>query len=368
MKITIVQGAFLPVPAILGGAVEKIYFKLGQEFAELGHEVVHICKSHPALENKETLNGVEYIRVKGFKMPNSILILKFYDLLYTISTLKHINSDIVVSNTFWLPIILRNRKKGKIYVSVERRPKWQIKFYNNASKFRACSPMISNLLKQKIRPEYHHKICYIPNPVPFELKDFKCDKINTVLFVGRLDKEKGVHVIIDAFNSIPKTISKNWTLNIVGPWELAEGGGGESYLERLKNKKGNVNIIGPIYNQDTLSKFYFESKIFCYPIQDGTGDAGPVAPKEAMSYGCATILSNHVCFDEYAVAENNCLRFNQSSENQIQELTKQLIRLMTDEILLKNISANGRKVYEDFSINKVTKMFITDFQSVLNEK
>ncbi|MBE8724546.1 glycosyltransferase family 4 protein [Flavobacterium hungaricum] len=367
MKITIVQGAFYPVPPILGGAVEKIYFKLGQEFADLGHEVTHISKTHPSFVNKETINGVSHIRVKGFSTPKSLLILKFYDLVYTLRTLKHIDSDIVVSNTFWLPIFFRNKTKGKIYVSVERRPKWQMKFYTNVWKFRACSPMIFDLVKERLKPKYHNKVSYIPNPVPFQIKDFKTDKTNSILFVGRLDKEKGVHILIDAFNSIPDPISKNWTLDIVGPWELAEGGGGEAYYESLKSKNGNVNFAGPIYDQDALSKFYFESKIFCYPIQDGTGDAGPVAPREAMSYGCATVLSNHDCFNEYARDEINCLRFNQSSEKQTEQLSEQLIRLMTDLQLREKISLNGRKIFDDFSTAKIAKMFIDDFQTVLNE-
>ncbi|WP_348799906.1 glycosyltransferase family 4 protein [Flavobacterium adhaerens] len=367
MKITIVQGAFFPVPPVLGGAVEKIYFKLGQEFVSLGHEVTHISRSHSDFQDKETINGVSHIRVKGFATPKSLLVLKFYDLIYTLRTLKHIDSDIVVSNTFWLPIFFRNKSKGKIYVSVERRPKWQMKLYSNASKFRACSPMIFDLIKERIKPEDHKKISYIPNPVPFQLKDFAGEKVKSILFVGRLDKEKGVHILIDAFNSIPERITKNWVLNIVGPWEPAEGGGGQEYYNELKSKKGNVNFIGSVYDQDKLSKLYYESKIFCYPVQDGTGDAGPVAPREAMSYGCATILSNHHCFDEYAVAELNCLRFNQSSYNQTHELSQQILRLMTDNQLCEKISGNGKKVYDDFSTSKIAKMFINDFQSILNE-
>ena len=184
MKITIVQGAFIPVPPILGGAVEKIYFKLGQEFVNLGHEVTHISRSYPSFEDQENINGVSHIRVKGFSTPKSLMILKFYDLIYTLRTLKHIDSDIVVSNTFWLPIFFRNKRKGKVYVSVERRPKWQMKLYSNASKFRACSPMIFDLVKEKIKPEHHNKISYIPNPGPFQLKDFKVEKTNTILFAS----------------------------------------------------------------------------------------------------------------------------------------------------------------------------------------
>ena len=32
MKITIVLGAFLPVPPVMGGAIEKSWFTLAQEF------------------------------------------------------------------------------------------------------------------------------------------------------------------------------------------------------------------------------------------------------------------------------------------------------------------------------------------------
>ena len=42
MKITIVLGAFFPVPPLMGGAVEKVWFALAQEFARLGHEVTQI--------------------------------------------------------------------------------------------------------------------------------------------------------------------------------------------------------------------------------------------------------------------------------------------------------------------------------------
>ena len=35
-------GAFLPVPPIKGGAIEAVWFLLGQEFAKHGHEVTHI--------------------------------------------------------------------------------------------------------------------------------------------------------------------------------------------------------------------------------------------------------------------------------------------------------------------------------------
>src|SRR5437870_3036139 len=39
MKITIVLGAFFPVPPTMGGGVEKVWFTLAAEFVKRGHEV-----------------------------------------------------------------------------------------------------------------------------------------------------------------------------------------------------------------------------------------------------------------------------------------------------------------------------------------
>jgi hypothetical protein len=84
MKITIVLGAFFPVPPLMGGAVEKVWFALSQEFVRLGHEVVQISRSHPDLPAAEEIEGVQHLRVRGHSQPRSILWLKWLDLLYSL--------------------------------------------------------------------------------------------------------------------------------------------------------------------------------------------------------------------------------------------------------------------------------------------
>ena len=88
MKITIVLGAFLPVPPVMGGAVEKVWFALSQEFARRGHEVVLVSRTLPELPRSETRDGVRHLRVRGFDTPRSLLWLKFLDLIYSIRTMS----------------------------------------------------------------------------------------------------------------------------------------------------------------------------------------------------------------------------------------------------------------------------------------
>src|SRR5258708_2717363 len=105
MKITIVLGAFLPVPAIMGGAVEKAWLMLAGEFAARGHAVTIISRAHPRLPGTEILDGVQHDRINGFDTPRSLVWLKCLDFVYSLRAKSALpEADVVVTNTFWLPV------------------------------------------------------------------------------------------------------------------------------------------------------------------------------------------------------------------------------------------------------------------------
>src|SRR5205085_11340423 len=83
VKIMIVMGAFLPVPPIMGGAVEKAWFALAQEFARRGHELMQISRATPGLPAEEVIAGVKHVRVSGYDTPGSLVWLKVLDLMYS---------------------------------------------------------------------------------------------------------------------------------------------------------------------------------------------------------------------------------------------------------------------------------------------
>ena len=113
MRITVVLGAFLPVPTIMGGAVEKVWLMLGQEFARRGHQVVIVSRAVAQFPKEETIEGVRHVRVPGFDTPRSLPWLKILDLIYSVRARAVLpQADIVVTNTFWLPMLLRDRSRG----------------------------------------------------------------------------------------------------------------------------------------------------------------------------------------------------------------------------------------------------------------
>src|SRR6266404_1756247 len=102
MRITMVFGAFLPVPPIHGGAVEKVGFALAREFARRRHEVLIISRALASFPNSESREGIQFLRVAGFDAPRSLLWLKFLDLIYSIRVRRVLPpADIIMTHTFW---------------------------------------------------------------------------------------------------------------------------------------------------------------------------------------------------------------------------------------------------------------------------
>lgn len=365
MKITIIQGAFFPVPPTKGGAVEKRWYKLGIEFANQGHQVTHISKKTDGIPNSEFKNGVEYIRVKGYDSPKSLLKLKLLDLFYTLLAIFKIprNSDIIVTNTFWAPIFLRGNLGKKVYVDVARIPKWQMKLYTHVFRFRANSTPVADGIKAIIHSKYHNKIVIIPNSLPFEsISNISFEeKSKVILFVGRIHPEKGIEILINAFRSMD---IKGYILKIVGPWEIASGGGGIEYLEKLKNLSGNleyIQFVGPIFDLGKLNSYYREAEIFVYPSVAEMGETFGLAPLEAMAWGCVPIVSHLACFSDFIHHNRNGLIFDHNHIERIGLLKNLLETLIEDEMFRLKLANEAFKVNQTHSISAISKLFLEDF-------
>jgi glycosyltransferase involved in cell wall biosynthesis len=370
MKIVILQGAFLPVPPIRGGAVEKIWYRMGQEFAKLGHEVIHISKSHPELADKETVNGVYYIRIKGYDNPSSILKLKWFDLLYSFHAIRYIpkDTDAIVTNTFWSPVLLRGNLGKRVYVSVERLPKGQMRFYKHCGYLRANSTPVAEAIKKELQPYIYNKIVMIPNPLPFKVDsvpDMK-DKQNIILYTGRIHPEKGLDLLISSF----EMIETNWRLKIVGPWEINAGGGGKQYVEKLKLliKSNRIEFVDPIYDIIKLEKEYNEASIFVYPSVAEKGETFGLAPLEAMAHGCVPIVSDLSCFKDFIFDNQNGIIFNHRSTSAVQLLNESM-RLLINSIDLRQImSERARLVNQSHSPIQIATSFINLFEKSNSHK
>jgi glycosyltransferase involved in cell wall biosynthesis len=361
----------MPVPPILGTSVEKIWFALGKEFVRCGHQVTHISREHPELKREEYIEGVHHIRIPGFDVPRTLVRLKWRDLCYSRRVLNVLpKADIMVTNTFWLPVLAPKAAKGKIYVHVARYPRGQMKFYGNAARLQTVSTVISNAICRQA-PKMAPRVKVIPNFVSrngstpeWENRE-KC-----LLYVGRLHPEKGVHLLIEAFSQLLSTGLKDWKLRLVGPWEMAHGGGGEEYFRSLREKsraiENSVEWVGPVFDAERLSAHYQKSSVFVYPSLAGRGEASPLAPLEAMAEGCPTVVSSLECFRDYIKPGCNGWTFDENAQDRVADLAKTLRSVMSDGGMLRKVREDAFRTAQRFSLSNIADLYMNDFEEVIS--
>jgi len=372
MRITIVQGAFMPVPPIFGTSVEKIWFALGQEFVRRGHQVTHISRHVPRLEPEEVVEGVHHIRVPSHDASRSLVRLKWRDLLYSRRALRVLpDADILVTNTFWFPILAPAEQKGRLYVHIARYPKGQMRFYHKAARLQTVSTVIRNAICREV-PQLAHRVKVIPNFVSQQaLAPVAHQRDRCILYVGRLHPEKGVDLLIEAFARLLAKGFRDWRLRLVGPWEEAQGGGGGEYFRGLRNKSRGieqfVEWIGPVFDAERLKSYYQQSSFFVYPSLAGRGEAFPLAPLEAMAEGCPPVVSSLECFRDYIRSESNGWTFDAQSGQKVESLVATLEQVLRNEQMIREVRDNALRTAEQFTLPKIADRYLNDFQELMNQ-
>ena len=381
MKITIVLGAFFPIPPTMGGGVEKVWFTLAPEFVKRGHEVLTVSRKMPGLPREETIDGVKHLRVNGFDTPRSLVWLKFLDLIYSLRTMSILrarrmselpHADVIVTNTFWLPILLRDSKHGRVYVHVGRYPKGQMRFYGKAARWQAPSQAIARAMAAEA-PRFANKVVSIPYPVTkstlINSPPASGEREKIMLFVGRVHPEKGVHILIDAFASGVRTAFTDWKLMIVGPTETNLGGGGETYLASLQaaaqKAEGKIIFAGSIFDTTKLTNAFRSARLFIYPSLSERGESFGLAPLEAMAHHCAVLVSNLDCFHDFIRDHETGFFFDHRAEPIVETLRDKIDKIISNETLLAQVAAAGYEKSAEYSAERVADQFLKDFDSVI---
>ncbi len=261
-------------------------------------------------------------------------------------------SDVTVTNSFFLPLVLPRRTAGKIYVQVGRFPKRQMPLYFRASRLQAVSSAIARAIGDQA-PWLADRVATIGYAIgePYFTSWSGETREKVVLFVGRIAREKGIELLLKAFISLRSDPTSNrfddWTLRIVGPHETTQGGDGADYLRYLKNIADPLGrrceFVGPIFDQDALIREYRKGAIFVYPSLAELGEALPVAPLEAMAARCATVVSNMRCFDDYIEPGVTGLQFEHRDAAPDANLAAQLLSLIERPDRLRQIAEAGHE-------------------------
>ncbi|MFP6892620.1 MAG: glycosyltransferase family 4 protein [Opitutales bacterium] len=372
VRITILQGAFLPVPPLRGGAIEKAWFRLGKAFAREGHEVTHVSRLCDDLPINEAIEGVNHVRVRGFGATGSSLLLKWRDFRYVLHARRALpQADILVTNAFWAPLLVRDSSLGAQYVHVGRYPKGQMKLYAWAKRLQAPSEAITAAIRSEV-PSKADLVKTIPYPLSWDLVEpapVNESREQTILYLGRIHPEKGLRELVKAFAGLPDELRRQWRLDVRGAWKASEGGGGKGFLESLKSLAGSaketIRFLEPVFDDGKLCKELSRASLFVYPSMAERGETFGLAALEAMSCGCPPLVSGLGCFRDFVQDGSTGFVFDHRGGDAVANLSAKMIEVLSKPERLSLIGNAAYEQAENFTLDRVSKRFLDDFSSIL---
>ncbi len=180
--------------------------------------------------------------------------------------------------------------------------------------------------------------------------DFPGKKI--VLFVGALEKRKGVEFLIRSFPMVKEKIPAT-KLVIVG------NGSERTYLQNLASTLGiedDVSFVGRI-NDDELDFIYERSNVFVLPsMYESFG----LVLLEAMSHRKPVVTTRIMGVTELVTAGFNGLLVEPRNA---QQLAEAIVKVLSEESYAIQLGKNGEQFSKKFEWKKI----VTEYENVYNE-
>ncbi|WP_321430941.1 glycosyltransferase family 4 protein [uncultured Methanolobus sp.] len=346
---------------IFPGGTERYIFLLAKYVQKFGLETTVI---YPQFKGGRKSNGMIFnFRYKSFYSPKYMYnwFIDLFSFINTYKTIKKIKPDIVhiisVKYRFSLGAIIAAKMCQKKIVYTRTTPPNM----NTKSKLAVLLDdfVVVPLIRKKIDVTIaltsemklilesleFNNVHYIPNfiELPKFVKSFSPQKNHRLLYVGRVEENKGIMILLQA---IAKLISQkiNVCLFLIGPCKTPE------YFENIiteYNLNKHVFLMGTLpYNN--LLEYYQKCDCFVFPSLLEGGHA--MAILEAMSYGLPIIASDIKPNQE--LLENGKCGLLYSCQKPI-ELCNNIIHLLEDEKLIhyySNLSYERSKSYSATTI------------------
>jgi len=180
-----------------------------------------------------------------------------------------------------------------------------------------------------------------------------CDGRLNLLFVGRLEKRKGLKYLLGAYREVKQAVP-NARLVVVGPGERGE-------YERLVDKLELEDVVFVGYvSYEELPRYYRTADVFCAPA---TGEESfGIVLLEAMSASKPIVASANI---GYASVMNYGVEGLLVPPQDERALADALITVLDDESLRSEMGARGLQTAEEYSWQKVARRVMDYYGTVL---
>ncbi len=182
-------------------------------------------------------------------------------------------------------------------------------------------------------------------------------KLKKLLYVGRLEKRKGVRYLLDALKLLSEN-DKTYKLAIAGD------GPDREKLEQYVKKESikNVKFLGYI-DEKTKLKLLGESDIFCSPAL--YGESFGIVLLEAMATGCVAIAGNNSGYDSVMSGRGQISLVNPKDTL---EFARRIKLLATDEVIRKAWKEWARDHVKTYDYDKVIDDYVDVYEKAYEQK
>jgi glycosyltransferase involved in cell wall biosynthesis len=294
MKIAFIAIKSMPY----GGGIEKSTEEVGSILAKRGHEVLVYCGSlygkSARLYRGMKIRKIGALRAKSLQKVS-------LSLFATLHLLAKENPDIAHFHTVGSYFSLLPRLKGiktvaQIHSREWKKGKWNalVKMFLRLSDYPSCKfpnevIAVSQVLKKYYEEKYCIKVSYIPNGVDTPrqrqtelIKEMGLYRDSYILYMGRISREKGVHLLIDAYNQL----KPDKALVLAG--DFADDKKYENLVRQQASSNTSIYLLGFVKGQ-LQEELFSNAYLYVLPSEI---EGLPISLLEAMSYGNSCLVSD----------------------------------------------------------------------------
>jgi glycosyltransferase involved in cell wall biosynthesis len=201
------------------------------------------------------------------------------------------------------------------------------------------------------------KLKYIPAfYIDFDIfKPKNVEKKYDIVFSGRLAKNKGINLLLEAMISV-KTQIPNIKLVVTGSGSLENQI--KSYI-RANKLEDNVEFIGWVKGVEELATIYNQSKMMVMP---SFNEGGPRVTLEAMACKVPVVTSRVGIMLDIINDGGNGVLVNWD----VNDIANKIILLLKNNELRLRIAENGYRAVQQFERKKVIENYAKTYQSLLH--